>query len=250
MSEMISLEAHNLTHHYAGRMALSDVSFRLHPGQVVGLLGVNGAGKSTTLNLLAGLLTPQQGQITIMQADLHKQPLVCRKKLGYLPATPPLFSECTVDAYLRHVAQCRAIPKGEIGEKCDQVKTRCGLLEVGKRRIRNLSKGFQQRIGIAQAIIHEPDVIILDEPSVGLDPVQMRSIRTLISELGVDRTVLLSTHILPEVHAVCNRVLMLHQGRLRDDRLISDFSNDGSAHDSSLEARFMQLCLQEDPAAA
>ena len=190
------------------------VSFELKRGEVLGFLGPNGAGKTTTMQMLTGNLAPSQGGVTICGIDLFDRPTQAKARVGYLPETPPLYRELTVDEYLRLAAKLHRMDKARIADALDSAKRRCGLTEVGRQLIGTLSKGYQQRVGIAQAIVHEPDVVILDEPTVGLDPNQVREIRLLIRELGGSHSVILSTHILPEVETVCDRVQIMHRGAL------------------------------------
>ena len=208
------IQAENLYRHYGDTIAVKDVSFELHQGDVLGLLGPNGAGKSSTMQMLSGVLAPSAGGIRIDGIDLLEQAKAAKKLIGYLPETPPLYTELSVDEYLIYCAQIRGLEKKHIIDALNTAKQRCGLNEAGARLIGNLSKGYQQRVGIAQAIIHNPAVVILDEPTVGLDPIQIREIRQLIAELGEQHGVILSTHILPEVQAVCNKVKIINQGQL------------------------------------
>ncbi len=208
------VEVENLYRYYGDRCAVHDVSFTLERGDVLGFLGPNGAGKSTTMQVVAGSLAPSDGNIRVAGVDLLEQPLAAKAALGYLPENPPLYRELSVDEYLFYCARLHRIPRPQAQAAVERVKQRCGLGAAGRRLIGNLSKGFQQRVGIAQAIIHSPKVVILDEPTVGLDPIQIREIRALIRELGEEHAVILSTHILPEVQTVCNRVQIIHQGRL------------------------------------
>lgn len=207
------IQATQLHRYYADTHAVSDVSIELHQGEILGLLGPNGAGKSSCMQMLCGVLAPSAGQILINGIDLLDQPNKAKQHIGYLPDKPPLYPELTVDEYLDYAARIRRTAKSQIKDFREQAKKRCGLLAHGNRLIDNLSKGYQQRVGIAQAIIHQPEIIILDEPTVGLDPIQMREIRKLITQLGEHHGVILSTHILPEVQAVCNRVQMIHNGQ-------------------------------------
>ncbi len=208
------IEADRLYRYYGDLCAVQDLSFELHPGEVLGLLGPNGAGKSTTMGIISGCLAPGSGTVRLNGVDLQKQPQQAKQGLGYLPEHPPLYPELTVDEYLQFCARLHGIPPSGTATAIARAKERCGLGETGWRLIANLSKGYQQRVGIAQAVIHNPSVIILDEPTSGLDPNQIREIRGLIRELGEAHGVILSTHILPEVQMICNRVLILHQGRL------------------------------------
>lgn len=206
--------AENLERYYADKHAVQNLSFELKQGDVLGFLGPNGAGKSTTMKMLSGVLAPSAGRILINDIDLLDQPKLARQQLGYLPETPPLYNELTVHEYLIFCARIRRIQRPQLKQAVELALERCDLGEVQHRIIGNLSKGYQQRVGIAQAIIHQPAVIILDEPTVGLDPIQIRQIRNLIKELSQQHSIILSTHILPEVQAVCNHVQIINQGQL------------------------------------
>lgn len=210
----ITVEASELTRKYGGRAAVNDVSFTLNKGEVLGFLGPNGAGKSTTMKMLTGNLAPSNGSVKICGIDMMEHPKDAKALIGYLPEQPPLYRELTVDEFLTIAARLHRVSRQHIKKAVDIAKQRCGLTEMGKRLIENLSKGYQQRVGIAQAIIHNPMVVILDEPTVGLDPIQIRDIRALIKELGGEHSVILSTHILPEVEMVCDRVQIIHKGSL------------------------------------
>jgi len=203
-----------LERRYGEAVAVAGVSFEVHRGEVLGLLGPNGAGKSTTMQIIAGALAPSADQVHIDGLDILDHPIAAKGRIGYLPEQPPLYRELTVDEYLRYCARLHRVPRGEVAAALVRARERCGLEAMGHRLIGNLSKGYQQRVGIAQAIIHNPAVVILDEPTVGLDPIQIREIRQLIRELGGEHSVILSTHILPEVQAVCDRVQIIHRGRL------------------------------------
>jgi len=208
------IEAEHLYRYYGRYCAVNDVSFTLAKGEVLGFLGLNGAGKTTTMQMLCGNLAPSSGQIKINGFDLLDQPKLAKCNLGYLPDIPPLYKDLSVQEFLHYCAQLHGIANNSIVHAINIAKERCGLTNVSHRLIANLSKGFQQRVGIAQAILHNPEVIILDEPTVGLDPIQIREIRNLISELGQDHGVILSTHILTEVQESCSHVQIIHQGRL------------------------------------
>ena len=208
------IRANNLSRYYGNNCAVSDISFTLNAGDILGFLGPNGAGKSTTMQMLSGNLAPSTGEISIDGIDLLDEPKAAKSVLGYLPEQPPVYREMTVDEYLTFCARLHRIARAGIDSAVETTKRRCGLNDVGHRLIANLSKGYQQRAGIAQAIIHSPKVIILDEPTVGLDPIQIREIRELIISLGKEHGIILSTHILPEVQAVCNRVQIINQGEL------------------------------------
>lgn len=208
------IEAEHLTRYYGKNCAVNDVSFTLAKGEVLGFLGANGAGKTTTMQMLCGNLAPSAGQIKINGFDLLDQPKAAKLSLGYLPDTPPLYKELTVQEFLLYCAGLHGIAKNAVAAAINRAKERCGLTDVADRLIANLSKGFQQRVGIAQAILHNPEVIVLDEPTVGLDPIQIREIRALIRALGQDHGVILSTHILTEVQESCTHVQIIDQGQL------------------------------------
>ncbi len=214
MSSNALVRANNLYRYYGQQCAVENVSFELSRGDVLGFLGPNGAGKTSTMQMLTGNLAPSAGEITINGIDLLDMPKPAKQEIGYLAEQPPVYRELTVNEYLDYCARLNRIPRSRRAQALDTVKARCGLGDVATRLIGNLSKGYQQRVGIAQAIIHTPAVVILDEPTVGLDPLQIREIRSLIRELGKDHGIILSTHILPEVQATCNRVQIIHHGRL------------------------------------
>jgi len=203
-----------LYRYYAQHCAVENLSFSLTQGQILGFLGVNGAGKTTTLQMLSGTLAPSAGSIKIKGFDLLKHPLQAKSALGYLPETPPLYKDLTVDEFLGYCAKLHRVPKNSHQKAINNSKACCGLTQVGKRLITNLSKGYQQRVGIAQAILHKPEVILLDEPMVGLDPVQIKEIRHLIKDLAQAHGVILSSHMLSEVQASCTDVQIIHQGKL------------------------------------
>ena len=209
-----TVEALGLTRHYGGREAVSNVSFTLSKGQVLGFLGPNGAGKSTTMKMLTGNLAPSNGSVKICGIDMIENPKEAKALIGYLPEMRPLYKELTVDEYLIIAARLHHVTSGNIRKAVENAKDRCGLGHMSKRLIENLSNGYQQRVGIAQAIIHNPMVVILDEPTVGLDPIQIRDIRALIREVGVEHSVIISTHILPEVEMVCDHVQIIDKGKL------------------------------------
>lgn len=199
---------------YGSKCAVNNLNFQVKRGEVLGFLGPNGAGKSTTMKLITGNLAPSSGEILINGIDLLENPEEAKRQLGYLPELPPLYKSFTVNEYLDFCARLRRIAKNSIKSAVDAAKQRCGLSDVGKRLIGNLSKGYQQRVGIAQAIIHSPNLVILDEPTVGLDPIQINEIRQLIRQLGDDCCVILSSHILPEIQSTCDRVQIINQGSL------------------------------------
>jgi len=209
-----TLCARGLTRRFGNHAAVEDASFEVRRGEVLGFLGPNGAGKTTTMHMLTGNLAPTRGSISVCGIDLLEEPTRAKAKIGYLPEIPPLYRELSVDEYLTLAARLHRIERGARAAAVGRARNRCGLAEVGRKLIGALSKGYQQRVGIAQAIVHDPEVLILDEPTAGLDPNQIREIRSLIRELGGRHSVILSTHILPEVEAVCDRVQIMHHGRL------------------------------------
>jgi ABC-2 type transport system ATP-binding protein len=248
-----SLRARKLSCRYGARVAVDALDLDLHPGEVLGLLGPNGAGKSTTLQMLSGNLAPSSGSVEICGVDLSEQPEAAKAHLGYLPEIPPLYRELTVGEFLRFAARLHRVPKADVDAAVRQALQRCGLDDVAQRLIGNLSKGYRQRVGIAQAIVHNPSVIILDEPTAGLDPLQIREIRELIAALGRTHGVILSTHILAEAEALCDQVLILHQGRTVYSGGMADlcrqWQEDGprAVAGNGLEEMFVRLTRQEGP---
>jgi ABC-2 type transport system ATP-binding protein len=214
MREGQMIEASRLTKRYGTLTAVDEVSFSVDRGEIVGLLGPNGAGKTTIMKILTGYHFADSGSAVLNGFDVHSQELDVKRSLGYLPESAPLYTDLTVKEYLAFVADARGIPKEEIADVTSRVVETCGLQDVLNRPIDELSKGFKQRAGLAQALIHDPEILILDEPTTGLDPNQIQEIRRVIRELGESKTVILSTHILQEVEALCNRVMILHEGRI------------------------------------
>lgn len=212
------LQADGLRRAYGGTTTVHGLSLSLARGDVLALLGLNGAGKSTSLRLLAGVLAADAGHITVAGHSLEDDPLAARARLGFLPDQPPLYPDMRVRDYLALAARLRRVPAAAISERVADVLARCDLEAVSRRRIQQLSKGFRQRIGLAQAVIHEPDVVLLDEPGNGLDPQQMDGMRELIRSLGQQAAVIFSTHLLGEAEAVCNRVAVMHAGTLVADQ--------------------------------
>lgn len=212
MQPMIKVE--NLTKRYAGVTALNGVSFEVNRGEIVGFLGPNGAGKSTTMRILTGFIPASTGCATVAGCDVFDDSLEVRRHIGYMPENNPLYVDMRVGEYLKFRARLKDVPRSERRERVQEVMEKTGIADVQKRVIGQLSKGYRQRVGLADALLHEPDLLILDEPTIGLDPVQIRQVRELIKELGKQHTILLSTHILPEVEMTCNRVIIIHHGKI------------------------------------
>src|SRR2546429_1854421 len=209
---MIKVE--NLTKRYAGQTAIQDLNFEVGQGEIMGFLGPNGAGKSTTMRILSSFLPPTSGRASVAGFDIFEKSLQARAHLGYMPENVPLYSDMRVTEYLNYRAALKGIPHRRVDERVGDVKELCGLKEVEKKSIGTLSKGYRQRVGLADALVAEPDLLILDEPTIGLDPNQIRQVRELIKNLGKQHTILLSTHILPEVEMTCSRVVIIHKGRI------------------------------------
>lgn len=208
------IEVQNLTKRYAGVTAVDDINFSVEKGEIVGFLGPNGAGKSTTMRMLAGYLPPTSGSAEIAGFDIFKNSLRARERIGYMPENVPLYADMRVNEYLRYRASLKGVRGRRMKERVGDVMDLCGIADVSKKLIGNLSKGYRQRVGLADAMIHEPDLLILDEPTIGLDPNQIRQVRELIRNLGRHHTILISTHILPEVEVTCGRVLIINNGRI------------------------------------
>jgi ABC-2 type transport system ATP-binding protein len=209
---MIKVE--NLTKRYAGHTAIRDLNFEVGKGEIMGFLGPNGAGKSTTMRILSSFMPPTSGRATVAGFDIFEQSLQARARLGYMAENVPLYNDMRVTEYLNYRAALKGVPHRRIAERVGDVRELCGLREVEKKLIGALSKGYRQRVGLADALVHEPDLLILDEPTSGLDPNQIRQVRELIKNLGKQHTILLSTHILPEVEMTCSRVIIIHRGRI------------------------------------
>lgn len=215
----------HLSHRYTTQWAVKDVNFEISNHGVVGLVGSNGAGKSTTMNIICGVLNQTEGDIYIKGVNLREDPVEAKKHVGFLPQRPPVYGDLNVEEYLTYCAELRLMPKAEIPAAVEEAMRRCGITHFRKRLIRNLSGGYQQRVGIAQAIVHKPEFVVLDEPTNGLDPNQIVEIRELIKEIATDRAVLLSTHILPEVQATCDSILMIEHGNIVFSGTIDEFDN-------------------------
>ena len=209
---MIRVE--NLTKRFGLTTAVRNVSFEVKKGEILGFLGPNGAGKTTTMRILAGYFPATEGKAVVAGFDVFEHPLEIKRRVGYMPENPPLYTEMTVDAYLGFVATIKGVKSDELPSRLGEIRARCGLAEEGGRLIKHLSKGYKQRVGLAQALVHQPEVLILDEPTIGLDPKQIIGVRELIRSLAGDHTVILSTHILPEVSMTCQRVVIINNGRI------------------------------------
>jgi ABC-2 type transport system ATP-binding protein len=235
------IEVKNLTKSYNGNVAVDDISFTVGSGEILGFLGPNGAGKSTTMNILTGYISSTSGTAALDGIDILENPLAAKRKIGYLPEQPPVYLDMTVDEYLSFVYELKKskLPKkAHLGEICELVK----IADMRKRLIRNLSKGYRQRVGLAQALVGNPPILILDAPTVGLDPKQIIEIRSLVKKLGKNHTVILSSHILPEVQAVCDKVVIMNEGKIVADGTLESL-REGS--EMSLEQLFMKFIFGE-----
>lgn len=233
---MIKVE--NLTKRYAGVTAINSLNFEVEKGEIVGFLGPNGAGKSTTMKILTGYLPATSGTASIAGFDVFEQSIEARKRLGYLPENTPLYTDMRVGEYLRYRANLKGVPGRKVKQSVGDVLELCNLREVERKLIGALSKGYRQRVGLADALVHDPDLLILDEPTIGLDPNQIRQVRELIKNLGGKRTVLISTHILPEVEIMCSRVIVIHKGRIRaSDTAENLLKNQRTAGSMRIEAK-------------
>jgi ABC-2 type transport system ATP-binding protein len=215
----------NLTKYYGKRLAVDNISFHIEKGEIVGFLGPNAAGKTTTMRILTGFLGPTQGNAWIGGYDVMNNSLEARQRIGYLPETVPLYADMTVRSFLEFSAKLRGLEKSRIKRRTEDVVDICHLEEYTDVLIGKLSKGFRQRVGVAQAILHEPEVLILDEPTIGIDPIQVAMTRELIRKLGKEHTILISTHILPEVSVICERVIILHEGKIVAEDSIRNLSS-------------------------
>ncbi len=230
------IEVKKLSKNYGDYKAVDQVSFTATKGQIVGFLGPNGAGKTTTIRMLSTYMPPSSGTALVAGFDVLTEACQVRRRIGYLPENPPLYGEMTVGEYLRFVGEIKGVPRAQLKSQIANVMERCFITDVRNKLCQHLSRGYRQRVGLAQAIIHDPEVIILDEPTSGLDPKQIIEIRQLIKSLGQDRTVLLSTHILPEVSMVCNKVVIVNRGRIVFESLIADLTRDKSLEQIFLES--------------
>ena len=244
------IEVQNITKNYGPFQALKDISFQVDKGQIVGFLGPNGAGKTTTMRILTCFMPASSGRVTIAGYDVFKESREVRKRIGYLPENVPLYPEMTVTKYLKYMAKIRSVPSGSIKGQLGNAIEACGLTERRHQIIGQLSRGFRQRVGLAQALIHEPDVLILDEPTSGLDPRQIVEIRELIKALGKERTILFSTHILPEASMTCERLIIISRGEITGDvqleggRAVSNQSDAPTSDTESVPATSVTLSLE------
>lgn len=222
---MSILKIEKLSHRYSSAWAIRDINLEINQTGVVGLLGSNGAGKSTTLNILCGVLNQSEGHVFINGIDTRLEPEAARKEIGFLPQHPPLYLDLTVDEFLTYCAELRLIEKSKIKAAVEEVKEKCQISHFSSRLIKNLSGGYRQRVGIAQAIIHKPRLVVMDEPTNGLDPNQLIEVRKLIREIAMDRTVLLSSHIMSEIHLLCREVIMIEGGRIIFSDTMDAFNN-------------------------
>lgn len=221
------IELKGITKRYGAVEAVRELTFHAPKGQIVGLLGQNGAGKTTTLNILTGYLPPTAGQVLVDGMDMLSNPRECKRRIGYLPERPPLYDEMSVEDYLRFCCELKEVQRRDISRHIDDIVRLCGLHEERRRIIGHLSKGYRQRVGVAQALCGNPPVLVLDEPTVGLDPRQVVEIRELIRELGKEHTVIFSSHMLPEIQQLCQRVAILHRGRLVRQADMSELTGTG-----------------------
>ncbi|NCY21380.1 ATP-binding cassette domain-containing protein [bacterium] len=237
------IQVENLTKRYAGGEAVRGISFSVEKGEVVGFLGPNGAGKSTTMRMLTGYLPATDGKIEIAGAKLPAESLLVRQRIGYMPENVPLYPEMRVEEFLEYRGRLKRVPAREIGHRVGLVLDQCGLTDVRQKIIGALSKGYRQRVGLADALIHNPVLLILDEPTAGLDPHQIRSFRELIKELGKDRTILLSTHILSEVEMVCRRAIIINRGKIEASDTLANL-------EKRVQAGALQIEVKAEPAKA
>lgn len=219
------IKVERLSHRYNIQWAVRDISFEIPKKGIYGLLGSNGAGKSTTMNIICGVVKQTEGNVFIKGIDTRKKPVQAKRLIGFLPQKPPLYGDLTVEEYLTHAARLRWVPDDKLMLAVEDVMERCGIMHFRRRLIKNLSGGYQQRVGIAQAIVHKPELVIFDEPTNGLDPNQIVEVRHLIKDIAEERTVILSTHILTEVQAICENIMMIEEGRLVFMGTVEEFDN-------------------------
>ena len=241
MSSILKVEG--LSHKYSNNWAIRDINIEISQHGTVGLLGSNGAGKSTTMNIMCGVLNQTEGHVYINGIDIRESPEIAKREIGFLPQDPPLYTDLTIDEYLTYCAELRLMPKDKIKAAVDEVKERCGIAHFSTRLIRNLSGGYRQRVGIAQAIIHKPRLVVMDEPANGLDPNQLIEVRKLIKEIARDHVVLLSSHILSEIHLLCKEVIMIEAGRIV-------FSDSMSAFNDYIQPHSLLVRMENPPSTA
>ncbi|HVK46867.1 MAG TPA: ABC transporter ATP-binding protein [Pseudobacter sp.] len=235
------LKTENLSHRYSNTWAIKDINIEIAEHGIIGLLGSNGAGKSTTMNIICGTLNPTEGNVFINGIDKRKNPEAAKREIGFLPQTPPLYTDLTIDEYLVYTAELRLIDKRKVRPAVEEVKEKCGLSHFSSRLIKNLSGGYRQRVGIAQSIIHKPKLVVMDEPTNGLDPNQIIEARKLIREISQEHTVLLSSHILSEINLLCREIIMIESGRIV-------FSDTMDAFNNYTQARSILMKLDNPPA--
>lgn len=237
---MSILKVSNLSHRYAMHWAIRDINIEINQTGIVGLLGSNGAGKSTTMNIICGALNQTEGTVSINGIDLRAEPIRAKQQIGFLPQILPLYTDLTVDEYLRYTAELRLVPSREIKNAVEEVKEKCQISHFSNRLIKNLSGGYKQRVGIAQSIIHKPSLVVMDEPTNGLDPNQLIEVRKLIRSIAQDHTVLLSSHVMSEIHALCRDIIMIEGGRVI-------FSDTMDAFNNYLQPQSLLMQLENPP---
>ena len=237
------LKVENLSHKYNSNWAIRDINIEINGTGAVGLLGSNGAGKSTTMNIMCGVLNQTEGNVYINGRNIREEPELAKREIGFLPQQPPLYPDLSIDEYLTYSAELRMIPKNKIREAVKDVKERCGIGHFSNRLIRNLSGGYKQRVGIAQSIIHQPKLVVMDEPTNGLDPNQLIEVRKLIKEIAKDHVVLISSHILSEIHLMCKDVIMIEGGRIV-------FSDSMNAFNDYIQPHSLVIRMEQPPTAA
>lgn len=236
------IQVEHLSKRYGDLVAVRDISFSAKRGEILGFLGPNGAGKTTTMRIITGFLPATSGTVRVAGFDIFEEAHEVRKRIGYLPENPPLYNDMTVWSFLTFVARIKGMPRADIPTAAEQAIARCGLTEVAHRVLGHLSKGFRQRVGLAQALIHDPSVLVLDEPTIGLDPRQIIEIRSLIRDLSGERTVILSTHILPEVAQLCDKVVIINRGRIAVEESLATLTAE-----MSLEEVFLKYISHDEP---
>jgi len=239
MNSILRIE--QLSHRYNSTWAIRDINIEIVQNGIIGLLGSNGAGKSTTMNIICGVLNQTEGDVYINGFNIRTQPELAKKEIGFLPQNPPLYTDLTINEYLTYCAELRFIPKNKIKNAVDAVMERCGISHFNNRLINNLSGGYQQRVGIAQAIIHKPKLVVMDEPTNGLDPNQLIAVRKLIKEISLDHAVLFSSHILSEIHLLCKEIVMIESGRVV-------FSDSMDAFDNYIQPHSLLMRMENPPA--